>query len=167
MGDNHELLPLVLNEFAATAATVDFVLVDGDHSAEGVRRDLEDLLASPSTEHTVIMIHDTINERVRAGLEEIPWDAFDTLSFVDLDFLVGPPVSRGGVRGAVVGRLRSCRHRGCLPRTVDDARRQLTKRRTFSTPSSRPEPGGRPPGGPGITKSRTWSVRSPACMRTL
>jgi hypothetical protein len=94
-GDNHELLPIVLGDLAAAGATIDFVLVDGDHSARGVRRDLEDLLASPCTRKTVILIHDAMNERVRAGLEEVAWKSFESIQFLDLDFLMGR-MFRGG-----------------------------------------------------------------------
>jgi hypothetical protein len=89
VGDSHELLTAVLNELVAAGAAVDFALVDGDHSAHGVRRDLEDLLASPSTGNTVVLVHDTVNERVRAGLEEIAWHTFENVCFVDTDFLTG------------------------------------------------------------------------------
>jgi hypothetical protein len=94
-GDSHELLPAVLSDLASARTTIDFVLVDGDHSARGVRRDLEDLLASPCTGSTVILVHDALNERVRAGLEEVGWERFDNIRFVDLDFLMGR-MFRGG-----------------------------------------------------------------------
>src|SRR4051794_15650871 len=70
-GDNHELLPPLLAELAEEGRNVDFVLVDGDHSSEGVRRDVEDLLDSPAVAHTLVLMHDTMNEVVRAGLEEV------------------------------------------------------------------------------------------------
>jgi hypothetical protein len=89
IGDNHRLLPRLLDELAAAQATVDFVLVDGDHSARGVRWDLEDLLSSRCVASTVILVHDTINERVRAGLEQVVWQEFGNVRFFDLDFLTG------------------------------------------------------------------------------
>jgi hypothetical protein len=88
-GDSHVLLPEVLEGFAAEGRNVDFVLVDGDHSAEGVRRDLEDLLASPAVRNTVIVAHDTGNERVRAGLDAVDYAAHDEVVHVDLDFVPG------------------------------------------------------------------------------
>ena len=48
-GDSHELLPRELERLAAAGENVDFVLVDGDHSADGAHRDMEDLLASDAT----------------------------------------------------------------------------------------------------------------------
>ena len=89
IGDSHEYLPRVLEELAAAGRNIDFVLVDGDHSARGVRRDLEDLLSSSSVGRTVILAHDTLNERVRAGLEEIDYGGFSKVTYVDLDFVPG------------------------------------------------------------------------------
>lgn len=88
-GDNHELLPRLLAELADAGENVDFVLVDGDHSTEGVRRDLVDLLESPAIAHTLILMHDTMNEVVRAGLEEVRYGAYPKVGYVDLDFVPG------------------------------------------------------------------------------
>ena len=88
-GDSHELLPAVLAELATAGTNVDFALVDGDHSARGARRDLEDLLDSPSVGHTAILLHDTLNERVRAAFEAVDYAAYDKVSFVDLDLVQG------------------------------------------------------------------------------
>ncbi|MDX6370946.1 MAG: hypothetical protein QOG93_2448, partial [Gaiellaceae bacterium] len=63
--------------------------VDGDHTAPGARQDVEDLLSSPSVGRSVILLHDTLNERVRAGLEEIDFASFPNVTFVDLDFVPG------------------------------------------------------------------------------
>ncbi|MDX6387859.1 MAG: hypothetical protein QOD85_1661 [Gaiellaceae bacterium] len=89
IGDSHELLPRALEEFAASGQNVDFAFVDGDHTAPGARQDVEDLLSSPSVGRSVILLHDTLNERVRAGLEEIDFASFPNVTFVDLDFVPG------------------------------------------------------------------------------
>jgi Methyltransferase domain len=88
-GDNHELLPRLLAELAEAGENVDFVLVDGDHSTEGVQRDVEDLLESPAIGRTLIVMHDTMNEVVRAGLEQVRYGAYPKVAHVDLDFVAG------------------------------------------------------------------------------
>ena len=88
-GDSHALLPQLLAEFADGGRVVDFVLVDGDHSADGVRRDVEDLLNSPSTSETLIVMHDTMNEVVRAGLEEVEFEAWPKVAYVEMDLVAG------------------------------------------------------------------------------
>jgi Methyltransferase domain len=88
-GDSHELLPPLLATLAAQGRNVDLALVDGDHSAAGVRRDLEDLLASPAVGRTLILIHDTANEEVRAGVERVDLDRTAKVAYVDLDAVSG------------------------------------------------------------------------------
>jgi Methyltransferase domain len=89
LGDSHDLLPNVLEELAAAGRNVDFAFVDGDHTAAGVRRDVEDILSSPAGARTVILLHDTLNARVRAGLEDVNYQAFERVRVVDLDFVPG------------------------------------------------------------------------------
>lgn len=88
-GDSHVLLPRMLERFAAEGRNVDFVLVDGDHSPEGVRLDIEMLLGSPAIANTVIVTHDVGNERVRAGLDAVAYGAHPKVEHVDLDFVPG------------------------------------------------------------------------------
>jgi hypothetical protein len=95
IGDSHELLPEFLAQLATAGANVDFVFVDGDHSAPGVQRDVEDLLSASSIGNTVILLHDTLNERVRAGLERVDYSATDKVRLVDLDFVQGKVMSEG------------------------------------------------------------------------
>ncbi|MFI4992211.1 MAG: class I SAM-dependent methyltransferase [Solirubrobacterales bacterium] len=88
-GDSHALLPAELEHAAATEDNIDFVLVDGDHSAQGVRQDMEDLLNSRAISQTVILAHDTLNEEVRQGLQEVDYEAHEHLAWIDLDFVPG------------------------------------------------------------------------------
>jgi Methyltransferase domain len=88
-GDSHELLPPFLASLAEQGRNVDFALVDGDHTSEGVRRDVEDLLDSRAVGQTVIMIHDTANERVRRGLDAIHFPAWPKVVHVELDWIPG------------------------------------------------------------------------------
>jgi hypothetical protein len=88
-GDSHVLLKQQLEEFASAGRNVDFVLVDGDHSANGVYRDIQDLLESPAISDTVILIHDASNEEVRRGIERVPYVSFAKVRRVELDWLPG------------------------------------------------------------------------------
>jgi hypothetical protein len=104
-GDSHELLPACLAELAGHGRNVDFVLVDGDHSAAGVRRDVEDLLDSTAISDTAILIHDASNERVRDGLDAIHFGAWPKVAFVELDFLPGYMMREQRLRHEVWGGL--------------------------------------------------------------
>jgi Methyltransferase domain len=88
-GDSHLLLPDLLGRLAAEAVNVDFVLVDGDHSADGAERDLRDLLASDAIRWSVIVLHDTLNDLVREGLGRIDYAAEPKVVYADLDFIGG------------------------------------------------------------------------------
>lgn len=88
-GDSHELLRPFLAQLAEAGCNVDFVLLDGDHSSEGVQRDLEDLLDSPALGNTTILIHDTSNPTVRRGLDAVDYAARDKVALVELDWIAG------------------------------------------------------------------------------
>ena len=103
-GDNHQLLPQVLAEFAAAGRHVDFALVDGDHSPQGVRRDMLDLIESDACRTTVIVMHDSANDLVRQGLEEAELDRHPKVGYVDLDFVSGY-VFHGDMAGEIWGGL--------------------------------------------------------------
>jgi hypothetical protein len=97
-GDSHELLPTFLAKLAAQERNVDFVMVDGDHSPEGVRRDIEDLLDTRATARTVILIHDTANERVREGVDSVRYAAWPKVAHVELDWIPGQLFAEPGLR---------------------------------------------------------------------
>jgi Methyltransferase domain len=105
IGDSHELLPETLRQLEARGVNVEFVLVDGDHTADGVRRDVEDLLASGSIRKTIILLHDTANEEVRRGLEEVPYRSYPKVRAVDLDFVPGYLVKSSPFHHEVWGGL--------------------------------------------------------------
>lgn len=88
-GDSHVLLPRALAQFEDQRINIEFVLVDGDHSSAGVRRDVEDLLASPAITDTLVVLHDTANPEVRAGLNAVAYAACPKIVWVDLDWVPG------------------------------------------------------------------------------
>jgi hypothetical protein len=104
-GDSHALLPEFLDRMAAEGRSIDFALVDGDHSADGVRRDIEDLLSSPALESAAIVFHDTANEAVRAGLLEAALHEHASAAYLDLDFVAGHLSANGPFAGQLWGGL--------------------------------------------------------------
>ena len=104
-GDSHVLLAEFLGELESAGRNVDFALVDGDHTAEGVKTDMEALLASPAVRRCVILIHDTVNEVVRDGLERVSYDAYPRVAFVDLDFVGGHLSNQGDYENQLWGGL--------------------------------------------------------------
>jgi hypothetical protein len=104
-GDSHKLLPLELERLSEAGEEVDFVLVDGDHSADGARSDVADLLASDVVANTVILAHDSLNQEVRRGLDEVPYAEIEKVAFVDLDFVGGYVPAESPTKGECWGGL--------------------------------------------------------------
>ncbi|MGB1583261.1 MAG: class I SAM-dependent methyltransferase [Solirubrobacterales bacterium] len=110
-GDSHSILKPLLDSFAADGRNIDFVLVDGDHSTEGVCRDLTTLLESDAVRNTLLVLHDTMNPWVRAGIENADPDSFEKVQTFSLDFIAGgiyggpseEPELWGGLGVALIG----------------------------------------------------------------
>jgi Methyltransferase domain len=105
VGDSRRLLPELLARFASEGRTVDFVLVDGDHSRAGVRQDLVDLLDSPAVSRTVIVLHDTFNGEVRAGITDVDFAAHEAVALVELDMTGGYMARTGPFEGQLWGGI--------------------------------------------------------------
>ena len=102
-GDSKVLLPQLLAGLAAEGRNVDFALVDGDHSAEGVRADLTALLGSPAIRGTVILLHDSFNPGVRAGIESVRLGDHPKVAGFDLDFVPGRLAKLGAFEDQFLG----------------------------------------------------------------
>jgi hypothetical protein len=89
IGDSAVLLPEVLGGFAATDRHVDFALIDGDHSRNGVKRDTMALVDSDACRMTAIVFHDTANDDVRAGLEDLDLPSHPKVALCMLDWVPG------------------------------------------------------------------------------
>lgn len=104
-GDSHSLLAPALAQIAAAGRNVDFVLVDGDHSADGVEQDVRDLLASDAVNETVIVLHDTMNDDVAAGLARIDIAAEPKIARFEPGFVAGRLHYRDGLHHQLWGGL--------------------------------------------------------------
>jgi hypothetical protein len=98
-------VPVTLAALAADGRNVDFALVDGGHSPVGVRRDVEHLLDSPAVANTLILIHDTSNDRVREELDAIRFAAWPKVELVELDLVAGYLVREERIRHELWGGL--------------------------------------------------------------
>jgi hypothetical protein len=104
-GDSHTLVPDFLAEMARQERSIDFVLIDGDHSADGVRRDIEDVLGSDAITHTVIVLHDTLNPEVRQGIVAADIAAHPKVALFELDLVPGYVARREPYRLQMWGGL--------------------------------------------------------------
>ncbi len=66
-----------------------FVLIDGDHSEEGLRNDINDLLRYRPTAPLYIVMHDSFNPDCRRGIRGAKWAANPHVHLVELDYVSG------------------------------------------------------------------------------
>ena len=113
-GPSGTTLPALLDRLQASGESVDFVLIDADHTAAGVRGDIESVLRyRPAKRPLYLVMHDSFNPECRRGMKEANWEANPHVHTVEIDFVVGmmvgadaPPRIRG--RCGVAWRWRSC-----------------------------------------------------------
>ena len=94
-GPSARLLPVLLEELRRRSIDVDFMLMDGDHSAEGVRGDVEALLDYVPRKPLFLMLHDGFNPECRRGMNEARWARSPYVQWVDLDFVHGRVIQNG------------------------------------------------------------------------
>jgi len=87
-GDTHQLLRPWLDQIRGEGRRLDLVLVNGDHSAEGVQADVRDILESGVLEG-VMVLHDSMNPEVRRGIKNADIAGYPAVGYVDLDFVAG------------------------------------------------------------------------------
>jgi glycosyltransferase involved in cell wall biosynthesis len=88
-------LPLLLKALDSEKVPVDFILIDGDHSADGVKKDLNSVLAYAPKKPLFVMMHDSGNPECRRGMLEADWKSSPYVQWVDLDFIPGRIIENG------------------------------------------------------------------------
>jgi len=87
IGDSTIVLPTLIHDLNQDRAPLDFVLIDADHSADGVRRDIETILRFQPTRPMTIIIHDGGNAECRRGIALADWQSNPYVHDVELDFV--------------------------------------------------------------------------------
>ncbi len=104
-GYSHVLLPVLLAELDEKGLYPDFVLIDGDHSAEGVKRDVAALLKYVPKKPLYVLMHDSFNPECRRGMATSPWAKSPYVHHVNLDFVPGRMIETDDARGEMWGGL--------------------------------------------------------------
>jgi glycosyltransferase involved in cell wall biosynthesis len=95
-GPSSELLPLLFRELNTAGVPVDFILIDGDHSASGVKRDISLVLQYVPSKPMFVVLHDSFNPGCRQGMLDSPWHESPYCHWVELDLVSGRPVCHEG-----------------------------------------------------------------------
>lgn len=89
VGPSDQVLPPLLDRLQREGAELGFALVDGDHSADGVRGDIDHLLCFRPAVPFYIVMHDSFNPECRLGLRQAKWSENRHVHAVELDFVSG------------------------------------------------------------------------------
>ena len=95
-GPSQVILPRLFDELDRQGIPVDFILIDGDHSAAGVKRDLDLVFQYAPKAPMFVMMHDGFNPECRRGMREANWKAAKHLRWADIDFIPGRLTEHGG-----------------------------------------------------------------------
>ena len=88
-GDSREILPPLLDRISGRGEELGFVLIDGDHSTEGVRSDINAVLRYKPLRPVFIVFHDSFHPPCREGILAADWAACEYVHFVEIDFVPG------------------------------------------------------------------------------
>ncbi len=94
-GDSAQTFGPLLEKLAREKTALGFVLIDGDHSARGVKCDIESLLGYRPVCPLFVVMHDSFNPAVRSGICTASWSENQYVHSVELDYLPGI-IARGG-----------------------------------------------------------------------
>jgi hypothetical protein len=105
IGPSDQMLPPLLKNLQREKAPLAFALVDGDHSTEGVRKDIDHLLQFRPSVPLYIIMHDSFNPECREGLRRAQWPSNPHVHVVELDFVAGIVNPSPAFRGEQWGGL--------------------------------------------------------------
>ena len=88
-GDSANLIGEALGTIDERGEALQFVLIDGDHSEAGARRDINLVLRYRPRKPMYIVMHDSFNPAVRRGILGAAWAENPHVHLVEVDFTMG------------------------------------------------------------------------------
>ena len=88
-GDSKQMIPTVLKKITDAKEKLGFVLIDGDHSAQGVKSDIDAVLQYVPTSPVYIVFHDSFHPSSREGILSVEWEQCEHIHYVEVDFIPG------------------------------------------------------------------------------
>ena len=107
IGSSADLILHALAIFQKRGLPLEYVLIDAEHSANGVRRDINLVLQYCPTAPMFILVHDSGNPECRSGILSADWRANPYVHSVQCDFVPGQIIEHSikDGRGEVWGGL--------------------------------------------------------------
>jgi hypothetical protein len=88
-GPSQHTLPKLIDRIQTSGESLGFLLLDADHSEEGVRLDLNNVLRYRPERPLYIVMHDSFHPECRRGIMQANWSNNPHAHMVELDFVVG------------------------------------------------------------------------------
>jgi hypothetical protein len=88
-GDSRTILPEILDRASERGEELGFVLIDGDHSTEGVRHDINAVLRYTPVRPLFVVFHDSFHPACREGILTADWNKCAYVDYVEIDFVPG------------------------------------------------------------------------------
>jgi hypothetical protein len=102
-GSSQQVVPQILDRLMSDFEYPELVLIDGDHSTEGVSRDIEMFLSRRPPKPMLLVFHDAFNPACRLGVSNARWSDSAWAHALDLDFVPGRVVE--GVNNPFAGEM--------------------------------------------------------------
>ncbi len=93
IGDSSKTLPILLEKLQKENAEVSFILIDGDHETEAVKKDIEAILQFKPIVPLYILMHDSFLPSCRVGIMSANWNSCPYVHVLELDYVPGRLVS--------------------------------------------------------------------------
>lgn len=88
-GNSNLLLPDLLKTISQSAEHLGFVLIDGDHSTDAVRNDVNAVLDYAPVRPLFLVCHDSFHPECRKGILQADWARNPHVHYVEIDFVPG------------------------------------------------------------------------------
>lgn len=89
IGDSKLIIPKLIKELQKKNESIEFALIDGDHSEMGVKADIENLIKYVPVNSLNIILHDSFNPNCRKGMKAVNYNENKYIHYVELDFITG------------------------------------------------------------------------------
>jgi hypothetical protein len=89
VGDSKRIIPELIRKINDSDDIVEFILIDGDHSCEGVLEDITNVLKLIPKQPITIILHDSFNPACRKGMTIYDYNANPYVNDIELDYVTG------------------------------------------------------------------------------